>query len=135
MMVARRIGVPTDPEVPVSTNATIEPTDIVTEEAALAAIAEIGWHGFVRDVTGQVEDFHWHEFDVVAYVMNGEAAAEYDDGRTLRGGAGTLARLPAGTVHKDIPGTSYRAVFGFDIHPNDFTQPINKPVSELPAAT
>jgi hypothetical protein len=117
-----------------STNATIEPTDIVTEQAALAAIAEMGWHGFVRDVTGQVEDFHWHEFGVVAYVLSGEAAAEYDDGTVLCGGPGMVARLPAGTVHKDVPGTSYRAVFGFDIHPNDFTQPINKPVSELPTS-
>ena len=117
-----------------STNATIEPTDITTEEAALAAIAEMGWHGFAVDVIGQVEDFHWHEFGIVAYVISGEAAAEYDDGSILRGGPGMMARLPAGTVHKDVPGTSYRAVFGFDIHPDHFTQPVNKPAGELPAS-
>ena len=45
----------------------------------------------------------------------------------LEAPSGTLAKLPAGTVHRDVPGTSYRGVFGFSIDPAEMTQPLNKP--------
>jgi hypothetical protein len=107
----------------------VTPTDIRTEEGALADAAARGLFAVALDVVGAVEDWHWHEFAVTAYILGGEASADYDDGVTLRAGAGNIVHQPAGTVHKDVPGVSYRAVFAFDIAPQEWTQPVNKPVA------
>ena len=106
---------------------TVEPTDVEDEQAALSAVAEMGFHGMAMDVEGAEEDFHFHEFDTVVYVLSGTAAAEYPDGAVLEAPAGTVARLPAGTVHRDVPGATYRGVLGFSVDPAEMTHPINKP--------
>lgn len=106
---------------------TVEATDVATEEAAQAALEKMGLSVLAMDSIGADEDFHFHEFDTVVYVMSGKAAAEYPDGAMLEAPAGSLAKLPAGTVHRDVPGTSYRGVFGFSIDPAEMTQPLNKP--------
>jgi mannose-6-phosphate isomerase-like protein (cupin superfamily) len=99
-----------------------------TEEEALAEIAERGWCSATLDVVGRHEDFHWHDFDAVIFILSGTAAAEYEDGTVERVGAGTRVETPAGVVHRDAPGTAYRAVFGFAVDPAEMTQPINKPL-------
>jgi len=111
---------------------TVVATDITSEEAALAAIADMGYFGVALDTVGATEDFHWHDFDVVLFVLSGEAAAEYDEGRVLNATPGTLAHLPAFVVHRDLPGTSYRGVFGFSTDPATWEGPVNRPLSELP---
>ena len=90
--------------------------------------------GSADDATGEIEDLHWHDFDVVAYVLSGEASAELADGTIITVGPGTVVRLPAGTVHKDVPGDPYRRVLGFSIPPFEMTQPLNRPVDQLPVA-
>ncbi len=115
-------------------SATVSPTDVTTEEEAMAAVEDEGLFGLAMDFVGSVEDFHWHDFDAVVYVISGEAAVEYEDGRILRAGPGTLASAPAGTVHRDVPGASFRGVFGFSVDPSSMTQPINKPLSEPDSA-
>lgn len=79
------------------------------------------------DMVGAEEDFHFHEFDAVLFVLSGKAAAEYPDGEVLEAVPGTVAKVPAGTVHRDVAGSEYRGVFGFSIDPAEMTQPINKP--------
>lgn len=106
----------------------VTPTDIRTEEGALADAAARGLFPMVLDIVGAVEDWHWHEFAATVYVLEGEASAQYDDGVTLRADAGNIVHQPAGVVHKDVPGATYRAVFAFDRDPQTWTQPINKPV-------
>ena len=106
---------------------TVEATDVTSEEAARAALEEMGLYVLAMDVQGAQEDFHYHEFDTAVFVISGKAAAEYPDGTVLEAPAGTVARLAAGTVHRDVPGTSYRGVFGFSIDPAEMTQPLNKP--------
>ena len=113
----------------VTSHGTVEPTDVTDEEQAMAAVSEMGLHGLAMDMVGAEEDFHFHEFDTVLFVLSGKAAAEYPDGEMLEAVPGTLARVPAGTVHRDVPGVEYRGVFGFSIDPADMTQPINKPAS------
>lgn len=112
---------------------TITSTGNISEEDALAELAEMGFHGFADDGVGQVEELHWHDFDVIAYVMSGEASAELSDGTIITAGAGTKVRLPRGTVHKDVPGQTYRRVLGFSIPPSEMTEPIDRPVELSPA--
>ena len=113
---------------------TIHSSGDVSEEEALAALSEMGFYGLgsADDATGEIEDLHWHDFGVVAYVLSGEASAELADGTIITAGPGTVVRLPAGTVHKDVPGDPYRRVIGFSIPPFEMTQPINRPVDQLP---
>jgi mannose-6-phosphate isomerase-like protein (cupin superfamily) len=99
-----------------------------TEEEAFAEIAARGWHAVALDVVGEKEEFHWHEFDSVVFIVNGIAAAEYEDGTVEAVGAGTRVEAPAGVVHRDVAGTTYRAVFGFSVDPAEMTQPVNKPL-------
>lgn len=111
-----------------STAVIVTPTDITTEEGALADAAARGLFAAVRDVVGQVEDWHWHDFAATVYVIGGESGVEYDDGVTLRIAAGNIFHQPAGVVHKDIPGAAYRGVFAFESSPSTWSRPINKPV-------
>ncbi len=106
----------------------------ISEAGALAAVEEMGFHGFgsADDATGQIEELHWHDFDVVAYILSGEASAELGDGTIITAGAGTVVRVPRGTVHKDVPGDPYRRVLGFSIPPAEMTEPFNRPLDQLP---
>jgi len=105
----------------------------ISEEGALAELEQMGFHGFADDAMGKAEDLHWHEFDAIAYVISGEASAELADGTVITAGAGTVVRVPRGTVHKDVPGNTYRRVLGFSIPLSEMTEPIDRPVELLPA--
>ena len=106
---------------------TITEGNVVTESEALAEIEARGWFGYVRDVVVEEdEEFHWHDFDAVLYVMDGTARAATPTG-TVEAGPGARAEAQAGWVHGDIAGTTYRGVFGFSVDPATMTHPINKP--------
>lgn len=104
----------------------------ISEDDALAQLAALGFHGGVSDRVGKEEDLHWHDFDAVAWVLAGEAAIELADGTVITAGPGIRVQLPRGTVHKDVPGTSYRGVLGFSVRPSEMTLPIDRPVDQLP---
>lgn len=100
-----------------------------TEEEAHAEITARGWHPFTLEFDTVEEEFHYHDWDTVLYVLEGTAAAEFPDGSTFTAGAGARVDATAGLVHRDVPGLHYRAVFGFATHPDTWTGPINKPVT------
>lgn len=108
---------------------TVEPTEVSSEQEAITEIEAMGFSALTMDVVGAEEDFHFHEFETVVYVLDGTAAAEYPDGTVLEAGSGMVAKLPATTVHRDVPGSTYRGVFGFSVDPAEMTQPLNKPVT------
>ena len=99
-----------------------------TEEEACAEIAARGWHALPIDVVGQDEEFHWHDFDSVIFIVSGTAAAECQDGTVEEAGPGTRVEAPAGVVHRDVAGSTYRAIFGLSVDPATMTQPVNKPL-------
>ena len=107
---------------------TISEGHFTTEAQAFDEIAARGWHALALDVVGKNEELHWHDFDTVIYVVNGTAYAAMEDGTVLKAGAGSRVEAPAGLVHRDVPESAYRAIFGFSVRPADFTQPLNKPV-------
>ena len=101
-----------------------------TREQALAEIASRGWHAMELEQKEE-EHLHWHDFDAVAYVLEGTARAQYADGSVQESGAGARVEAPAGIVHRNV-GPAYRVMLGFSVHPSKMTRPIDKPVSQLP---
>jgi mannose-6-phosphate isomerase-like protein (cupin superfamily) len=113
---------------------TITRDHFTTEKEALAEIEGIGWHSIARDIArAENEEWHWHDFDAVAFVVSGTARVEYEDGVVVEAGAGCCGRQTAGTMHRELGGSSYRVVFGFPVKPSEFTQPLNKPAATLDA--
>ena len=102
-----------------------------TEAEAFAEIADRGWHAVVLDVPAEEDELHWHDFDSVAFVVEGTARSAFEDGGVLEAGAGTRVEAPAGVVHRAVS-PAYRAVFGFSIDPTEMTRPVNKPPADRP---
>ena len=101
-----------------------------TEQEALDEVTSRGWTPYVLDMIGADEEFHFHDFETVAFVLEGTAMLELKDGEILTAGPGSRAEVPAGLVHRDVPGSTYRGVLGFSVELADMTQPVNKPVDE-----
>ena len=105
----------------------------ITEEEALARVAERGWHGLAFDVTvDNDEELHWHEFAVEAWVISGSGSFADQHGNVTEVSAGCHLKQPAGHLHRDLAGTRTRVVIGTDIPFSEWTQPIDKP--PVPAA-
>ena len=101
-----------------------------TESQAYEEIAKMGWHASARDVVVSTDtDLHVHEFNTVAFIVSGSNRIGFADGSEQRCGAGCRVQAAAGTVHRELAGSNYRVIFGFDRDPTQFTQPINKPVA------
>ena len=46
----------------------------------------------------------------------------------LSAGTGARVQVPAGWVHRDVPGTTFRAAVGFGLDPAEGSEPLNKTV-------
>jgi hypothetical protein len=101
------------------------------EEQARAEIAARGWFAMAKVVSAETE-LHWHDFDVVAYVLEGPASAELGDARIVTANTGAKVEAGAGLVHRNV-GPDARVLLGFSTDPKRFTMPIDKPLSALPA--
>jgi hypothetical protein len=87
-----------------------------TREEALAEIAARGWHAGEYQVPAEESELHWHDFDSVAFVLEGTAR--------------TRIEQPARVPHR-AASPAYRAVFGFPLPPESMSRPVNKPMAEL----
>lgn len=102
-----------------------------SEEQARAEIEARGWFVMTKVASAEAE-FHWHDFDVVAYVLDGPASAELGDGRLVTANKGAKVEAGAGLVHRNV-GPDARLLLGFSVDPKQFTLPINKPLPAVPA--
>lgn len=100
-----------------------------TEEEALAEIADRGWYGYAVDRDPEDEELHWHEFAAVAFLISGTARIRVEDGSVLEFAPGTRAEAGIGWIHADVSGSPHRAVLGFSNNPEEWSQPINKPLA------
>jgi quercetin dioxygenase-like cupin family protein len=102
-----------------------------SEPEAIAEIEARGWHALTLTAPAEVSEWHWHDFDAVIYVLEGDARVEFEDGsHAIQCGVGARIDAPRETVHREIT-DGYRAVFGFSVDPAQLTEPINKPVGLL----
>lgn len=107
-------------------------TNAFTSEEEAAAIAEReGFpHTIALDLPAEENDYHWHDFDALIFMVNGDLTVTYkDSGETVTFRPGMLVRAKGGGLHKEKT-DGYRAVFGLQQDPSTLTQPINKPPVE-----
>ncbi len=101
-----------------------------TKDAVLAEIAALGWHAIEFDVPAEENDFHWHEFDSVIFVLEGTSRLEFEDGSVMECGSGARVQATARSLHREAS-PAYRGVFGFSVDPAEMTHPVNKAPADL----
>ena len=92
------------------------------EAQAYAEIEAMGYHAMAFDFPAEENDFHWHDFDSVVYVTDGEITLSTEDGESITCQRGAKIVAKAGLVIEQSPG--YSAIIGFAVAPEALTQPI-----------
>lgn len=102
----------------------------VREEEALAVIAAAGLHPLLLDVPPETSEDHWHDFDTMIFVLEGEnVVIVAETGETLVCGPGTRTDFPRGAIHRERH-NGYRGLYGLSVDPATLTGPVNMPVGE-----
>ena len=98
-----------------------------TEEEAIAEVKERGYWPLTLDFPAETNDTHWHDFDSVLFILEGELGlTETESGESCVCGPGSRIEAKAGILHSEQH-QGFKAVIGFAIDPSTLTQPINKP--------
>jgi hypothetical protein len=105
----------------------------ITEEAALAIASEMGFHAFAYDYEDVDEPLHWHEFDTVAWIIEGTGAFADEHGTVTTVSPGCRLQAPAGWLHRNLAGGRGRIVLSTNIPGDRWTAPINKDPADRPA--
>ena len=53
------------------------------EAQAYAEIEAMGYHAMALDFPGEENELHWHDFDSVVYVTDGEITLSTEDGESV----------------------------------------------------
>ncbi len=107
----------------------------ITEEEALAQVADLGFHGLAFDQDLQEDEpLHWHEFDSVTFVISGTGSFADEHGNVTHVAPGCRLEAPAGWLHRNLGGPAYRVVLGTSLPGDQWTAPINKLPAERPAS-
>ncbi|HEX7758746.1 MAG TPA: MerR family transcriptional regulator [Caulobacteraceae bacterium] len=97
------------------------------EDEAMAAIHAAGFHPLLLEVPAETNENHWHDFDTIIFVLEGEnVVTEAATGKTLACGPGSRIDFPRGVIHRENH-RGYRALFGFSIDPAALDGPLNMP--------
>ncbi len=104
----------------------------ITEDAALALAAEMGFHAFAYDVVDVDEPLHWHEFDSVTWLIDGTGAFADEHGNVTTVVPGCRVQAPAGWLHRALAGGHGRVVVSTSLPGDQWTSPINKDPADRP---
>lgn len=105
----------------------------ISEEDALAAAAELGFHALAFDLVVDVDEpLHWHEFDSVAWVIDGTGAFADGDGNVTQVSPGCRLEAPAGWLHRNLAGPPVRLVLSTDLPGDKWSAPIDKDPADRP---
>ena len=97
------------------------------ESEVLAEIEAAGYHAVTLDFEAESNDAHWHDFDSLVYILDGQiTVTDEQTGESCVCERGTKITAPRGVLHReDTPG--HRATIGLSVKPEELTQPLNKP--------
>jgi kynurenine formamidase len=104
----------------------------ITEEAAVALAADMGFHAIAYDYEDVDEPLHWHEFDSVTWVIDGNGAFADEHGNVTTVTSGCRLEAPAGWLHRSLAGGVGRVVVSTNLPGEQWTSPINKDPADRP---
>lgn len=108
--------------------ASISHGPVLTAEQAIAEITAQGLHPVVLEVPATENDFHWHDFDSVTYVLEGSLEVTVQaTGEVYTLVPGDRSEAKAGFVHREKH-SGFKAAFGFWVDPATLSLPIEKPL-------
>lgn len=97
------------------------------EDEAMAQIHKAGFYPLLLDVPAETNDDHWHDFDAIIFVLEGENVVTVSaTGETVICGPGSRADVPRGVVHRENH-KGYRGLIGFSVDPATFSGPFSLP--------
>jgi len=97
------------------------------EAEVLAEIAAAGYHPITLDFPAEANEEHWHDFDSMVYIVDGEITVfDTQTGERCVCGKGAMINAPRGVLHREET-QGHRAIIGLSVKPEDLTQPVNKP--------
>lgn len=100
----------------------------VTEEDAVAELKALGLFPVVVEVPPATNDFHWHDFDSIFYVLErGLDVTDYETGETITLVAGDRVQSPAGFAHRETH-DGFKGVFGLSVDPTTLEFPLERPL-------
>lgn len=110
-----------------------EPGPELSEQQALAVLAENYPFTTVLDVPAVDNEAHWHQFNAEFYILSGELVLTTADNQHHTCTAGTRVVVPTRIIHAERS-AGYRIALGTSVMPEEFGDPVDRPVSELPGA-
>ena len=97
------------------------------ESDVLAEIEAAGYFPITLDFAAEANDEHWHDFDSMVYIVDGEITViDTQTGERCVCGRGARINAPRGILHREET-QGHRAIIGLSVKPEDLTQPVNKP--------
>jgi quercetin dioxygenase-like cupin family protein len=97
------------------------------EQQALSEIEAAGYFPLTLDFPAEANEDHWHDFDSIVFVLDGEVTiSEPETGESCVIAAGSKFSAPGGILHRETS-AGYKALIGFSVPLQDLTQPVNKP--------
>lgn len=100
----------------------------LTAEQAVAELQGLGLHPVVAEVPATENEFHWHDFDSVFYILEGGLeVTRHPSGEVITLVAGDRVQAPGGGAHRERH-SGFKAVFGFSVDPATLVFPLEKPL-------
>lgn len=100
----------------------------VTAEEAVAELKLLGLYPVEVDVPATENDFHWHDFDSVFYILEGGLeVTQHASGEVINLVAGDRVQAPGGFAHREKH-NGFKAVFGFAVDPATLKFPLELPL-------
>jgi len=98
----------------------------------LGEIDAAGYFPLTLDFPAESNDDHWHDFDSMVYIFEGEITIfDTETGESCVCGAGTKIMAPGGVLHREQT-LGHNALIAFLIDPAELTQPVNTPLTSNP---
>ncbi|TNE36419.1 MAG: hypothetical protein EP347_11185 [Alphaproteobacteria bacterium] len=105
----------------------------LSEDEAIAEATAAGLHPVTIEVPADKNDFHWHDFNSTAYLLEGSVVVtEQVSGKTYTVNAGDKFEAAARVIHREDH-QGFKAVFAFDQDPATLKMPIDRSPAELAA--
>ncbi len=99
-----------------------------TAEAAVAEFEALGLYAAVIDVPATENDFHWHDFDAIFYVLEGGLeVTDHETGEKINLVAGDRVQTGRGFAHRERH-DGFKAAFGISVDPTTLEYPLEKPL-------